>query len=514
MNVGIPPRSLNHRLPAACDAPTASAASSLLKPFVISRQNNRSTSRRSDGAPGDLNGALPVNSLIHPAGLPINTSTIKVLQGPLESALIVPAENPSGAPAFQDVAEDPPTSEAEFIGLWKVYFLGLVAMVLQDYGVQTPEAKRVYETLSEARLLDVGNSLRSRLHAVRDYVRRVAKAESVEGGLTLDPGTGMPVGLTGKITLRQPQAELRAAGIVSIDDLLHDADEALSALDFSVWLILDRLDVAFVTQETLEQNALKALFKVYLDLQPLQKISIKIFLRTDIWRNITERGFREASHITRALTISWERQSLLNVVMRRALRNQTLQELYDVEPASVLASVPEQEALLGRMLPEKVDLGPNNPKTFDWMLSRTQDGSTSTAPRELIHLMSSLRESQLKRYEVGHDPPPDEQLFDRAAFKDALTAVSDTRLTTTLFAEYPNLKPRLEQLEGEKTQQTPQKLARVWSVSPDEARVLAEQLVEVGFFERRGTKQDPAYWVPFLYRDALRMVQGEAKLWD
>jgi hypothetical protein len=35
MNVGIPPRSLNHRLPAACEAPTASAASSLLNPLAI-----------------------------------------------------------------------------------------------------------------------------------------------------------------------------------------------------------------------------------------------------------------------------------------------------------------------------------------------------------------------------------------------------------------------------------------------------------------------------------------------
>ena len=36
MNVGIPPRSRNHRLPAACDTPTASAASSLLNPLAIS----------------------------------------------------------------------------------------------------------------------------------------------------------------------------------------------------------------------------------------------------------------------------------------------------------------------------------------------------------------------------------------------------------------------------------------------------------------------------------------------
>jgi hypothetical protein len=92
MNVGIPPRSLNHRLPAAEDAPTANAASSLLKPFAISCQNNRSTSRRSDGFPGDFIGALPVNSVIHPAGLPINTSTINVLRGPVESSLALSAE--------------------------------------------------------------------------------------------------------------------------------------------------------------------------------------------------------------------------------------------------------------------------------------------------------------------------------------------------------------------------------------------------------------------------------------
>jgi hypothetical protein len=86
-NVGMPPRSWNHRVPAACDTPTAIAASSLLNPLAISRQNNRSTSRRSDGFPGDFIGDLPVSSRIHPAGLPINTLTIGVLRRPVESAL-------------------------------------------------------------------------------------------------------------------------------------------------------------------------------------------------------------------------------------------------------------------------------------------------------------------------------------------------------------------------------------------------------------------------------------------
>ncbi len=82
----MPPRSRNQRLPAAWDTPTATAAFSLVRPLVISRQNKRSTSRRSDGFPGDFIGALPVNSRIHPAGLPIRASTIKVLRRPVESA--------------------------------------------------------------------------------------------------------------------------------------------------------------------------------------------------------------------------------------------------------------------------------------------------------------------------------------------------------------------------------------------------------------------------------------------
>jgi hypothetical protein len=42
--------------------------------------------------PGDFIGALPVNPCIHPAGLPMNTSTIKVLRRPVESAVNPPIE--------------------------------------------------------------------------------------------------------------------------------------------------------------------------------------------------------------------------------------------------------------------------------------------------------------------------------------------------------------------------------------------------------------------------------------
>src|SRR5437879_6778613 len=35
--------------------------------------------------------------------------------------LLVAGENPRGAPAFRDLVTDPPASEREFVGLWKLY---------------------------------------------------------------------------------------------------------------------------------------------------------------------------------------------------------------------------------------------------------------------------------------------------------------------------------------------------------------------------------------------------------
>jgi hypothetical protein len=180
-------------------------------------------------------------------------------------------------------------------------------------------------------------------------------------------------------------------------------------------------------------------FKAYLDMKSLDQITLKIFLRTDIWDRITEAGFREASHITAALMISWDRPSLLQLMMRRILKNSAIADFYGVDQDTVFGSLEQQEALLTRMLPDQVDAG-RNPKTYDWMLSRTRDGSGNSAPRELIHLLSSLRDSQLRRIEIGHDEPPEEILFDRQAFKDALREVSQVRLKQTLYAEYPHLR--------------------------------------------------------------------------
>lgn len=424
--------------------------------------------------------------------------------------IIVPAENPTGATAFTEITVEPPTSEHEFTGLWKLYFLCLIAQELRDYDIRSKDADELYQNLAQARLLPKKPTLKSILLAARDYSKHITQAESVEGGLGVDPATGMLNGIKGKITFREPSQDLAKAGLISVDTLLEKANSALKEAGMTAWLLLDRLDVAFEQSVELENNALRALFKAYLDMSPLNNISLKVFLRTDIWRRITDGGFREASHITKHLTITWQRRSLLNLIIRRLLTNKSVCDYYNVSTESILSNVNAQEELLAKMLPDQVDTG-RNPATFDWMLSRTQDGTKLTAPRELIHLLSSLKEIQLERLELGHEAPSSQLLFDRSAFKEALKTVSEERLTKTLYAEYSDLKSYIEALRQEKTQQNPETLGKIWSMDRNRAHEIAEKLVVVGFFEKRGSKSEPVYWVPFLYRDALEMIQGEAK---
>jgi hypothetical protein len=424
--------------------------------------------------------------------------------------LVVAAENPRGTPAFRDLVTDPPASEEEFRNLWKLYVLALIGSALRGYDIRNKPAAQLYETLETAGFLEKRTSLQSLVRDALAYVRSLSKAESIEGGLEIDPLTGFVKGVNGKITFRTPGAAEARAGFQSVDQLLELSNAALEEANISVWVLLDRLDVAFAETEDLEKNALRALFRVYLDTRGLKSLHFKIFLRTDLWRRITQEGWREASHITRDVTITWNPELLLNLLARRLLSNPVVREAFQVDEQATVEDSDRQSEFFYRIFAKQVDSGSRKPTTLDRMLSRTRDGSGETAPRELIHLLSEARAIQLRQLEIGQEEPTGETLIGPAALREALTPVSQARLTQTLYAEYPSLRQWIERIEGHKTQHTGETLADVWKVDVDEASDIATKLVDAGFFEKRGTREKPVYWVPFLYRPALKLVQRSA----
>lgn len=143
------------------------------------------------------------------------------------------------------------------------------------------------------------------------------------------------------------------------------------------------------------------------------------------------------------------------------------------------------------------------------MLSRTRDGQRRNAPRELIHLADEIRVAQLKRFERGEQGPEADFLFERAAVKEALLGVSQIKLEQTIYAEYPDARPWIDNLRGQKAEQDSSTLTNIWMCAKDEAIRRSERLIEIGFFEYRQDRE--SYWVPFLFRDALELVQGRAE---
>ena len=67
-----------------------------------------------------------------------------------KNVLLVTAEQPRGATVFKDLVADPPTSENEFIGMWKLYIASLVAQKIREFGIDGDgESAKILITLLE-----------------------------------------------------------------------------------------------------------------------------------------------------------------------------------------------------------------------------------------------------------------------------------------------------------------------------------------------------------------------------
>jgi len=133
--------------------------------------------------------------------------------------LLVTAERPRGATVFRDLVAEPPTSENELIGLWKLYIVTLVAQKIKERGI---DAKKLISALEDEGLLEPEFDL-GRLFK---QVRRYARSFKLEASASIDPNTGAPI-VSGKITLGEPGTDLRSKGYTSVEMLADLANRAL-----------------------------------------------------------------------------------------------------------------------------------------------------------------------------------------------------------------------------------------------------------------------------------------------
>jgi len=424
-----------------------------------------------------------------------------------ENIIVIQAESMQEASAFKSVVEDPPTSENTFRNIWKLYFL----VLLYENFVSKYIFNRNYirQVLFDSKLLGKDRSLMEVFSDAYRYIKNNS-INSVEAKMSLDTNTGIPNGISGKITFSDTVDGINK-GSVNIDKLFDSINNLLAKKKKRAWLMLDRLDSVFEGNDTLEENAIRGLFKAYLDMKKFSLIREKIFLRTDIWDKITKKGFREASHITRTANIEWTEQSIINLIVKRFTENEFITREYGIEKEKIISDYKNQENLFYKIFPEQVEKSEKKPVTIKWIITRTSDAKGIIAPREIIHLIIEMVALQVTYLKMGKDNTEAGNLFERSLFKLALDKVSTVKIEQTLFAEYPDMKEYIQKFIQQKATNSLESIIRIIGKSKDKSTEIIDRLIEIGFFTKTQTDGKAFYNIPFLYRPYLNSIQGKSE---
>ena len=138
-----------------------------------------------------------------------------------KNIFLATAENPRGNTVFEGLTSSPPTTEIEFVRLWKLYFLIITVSVFKEWGVNKDNKKflKIENILEEANLIPIQKGLKSILKTCRDYIKNIANIESLQPGVDLNEATGLPSGVSLKVSFRETSVNEQKSGIWSLESL-------------------------------------------------------------------------------------------------------------------------------------------------------------------------------------------------------------------------------------------------------------------------------------------------------
>jgi hypothetical protein len=419
----------------------------------------------------------------------------------LKGVEVITGFNPSGEPIFRRLGDEAKLTEGQYVTIWKMYFLSLVGnWFLREYrGSLNPKIQRLEALLNKIGLLNSGESASTVFARLVEWLQTNATPKEVGVDISFNE-FGIPV-YTPKVVIGKKETTLERIPIemISHDDAFTILDKALAEKSKIAWVVLDRLDESFVGRPDIEIPALRALIRTFMDLQPYEYVRVKLFVRKDLFRKITQEGFVNLTHVgARQTEIEWEESDLMSMICHRirssgeVLRYAGLSRLTD-------------KNLFYSIFPAKVDTS----LTWKWMLNQIRDGNQVRAPRNLIDLCGFAQDFQIKKdRNSNRELTPGVPIIDAESLKKAAVRLSNQRLTDTLMAEYGNdVKIAIKAFENGKVEYSEQNLTALFGFpDPMQTRLVARILCDVGFLEQVGE----TYRVPCLYRPALNITKGKA----
>lgn len=421
----------------------------------------------------------------------------------LSDVEIVSGFNDSGNPVFQRLSQSQVLTEGQYITVWKSYILSLLGNYLLDVceGGYSHKMNELDKLLSAVGLRTHDATATTVFSQLTNLLRRFTKPKSAEVAFSVTD-TGMPV-----VTPRVEFSDLcsqedTAQTIINNDDAMSILNQAISELGVKMWLVLDRLDEAFVGYTNIEIPALRALLRTYLDVQAYDHIRLKLFVRNDLFRKIIHGGFVNLTHINaKRAHILWHSEDLHALICRR------IRECPEFLKCLGFSQEISDAELFKIIFPTQVDVGEKKPGTWNWIVSRIQDGNRIIPPRNLIDLVNKAKDAQSRREERdSRDFFISEPLLEADSIRKALVALSEQRVQDTLLAESGDFATFISAFTNSKSEHNNETIAETLNLSGKELEEIITELVAIGFLEKIGSN----YKIPMLYRSGLRIIQGKA----
>jgi len=414
----------------------------------------------------------------------------------LADVQMVIASNLTGDPdfkrAFASMGED--MTETELIDAWKIYIFNLL---WKQYMVLFSENVGLKKYLENKRIIETEEGFFAKLiHSIkRAKVNKITVYNKTQIDGTNEMG--------GSVDFDNAVASVKDETI-DFNFIFSELDKALEESGSNIWILLDRLDDAFPDKAPKSIEILKALFYAYKDICAHKRFKVKIFIREDIFSDVTKKGFTSLTHITSKTMnpIKWDREKIIDMFITRLVYNECFREYISrrgIDYENIDLEV--RREILESILKKQIDVGQNNPDTIGWILNHIKDGKGRYTPRDFILLIDKARAYQLGEGEERRGGG--DYLIGAAAIRKAYYTVSELKLSTQLYAEYPEYRNWIEKFKNGKSTHNEETIKKILG-SQWKSRV--EKLVYVGFLE-----EIKGGWnIPFIYRPALQIVQGKA----
>lgn len=416
----------------------------------------------------------------------------------LQDVKLIQAINIKGDPDFKRAFAELGKDDIEIQSLvdsWKIYIINIVWKNITSELSGYEELEKYL--LKNKLITEKEGFLAKIIHSFKRKTLKITNTVNTDGSMT----QGMELG-----TGEGDNNNQFDNNIIDYNYIFETIDDILIKNNKRIWVMMDRLDDAFPDGTPKDIQALKSLLYAFKDICVYDQIKVKIFIRDDIYTNVTENGFTSLTHVaSKTMTpIEWDRDKLEDLLLERLLFNDTFkQHLQENKISFVNINQESKKAIFEILFKGQVDTGSNNPDTIGWIINHIKDGLNTYTPRDFIAIIDAARGYQLEEIKSKTHSDSESYLIGATALRKAYNHISTQKLETQLFAEYSECREWILKFKDSKAEHNKDTLNELLG---KQWKYRIQKLVKIGFIEE---KQN-TWKIPFLYRAGLNITQGRA----